>query len=506
MSFVRSTVLVGAAAALSRLLGFARDVMFAQALGAGPAADAFLAAFRLPNLLRRVLGEGGLNPAVVPTLARLPPAKARLFAGEALSTAAFALLALTALVEIAAGVIAFVLAPGLAGNPETLALATLYTRLSFPLVFGVTLASFVAAVLHHERRFAAAAIAPLVVNAGLIGTLLILEFLQEGMPPSRKAAWLAAASSIAGFVQLGIVGLALARDEMPIRLARPRWSPDIGRLLWTALLTITANAAMQLFVLVATQAASFRPSLISWLYYADRVVQLPLGFIASSVGIVLLPELAARHVAGEKEAVDAAQARALELSAAVALPAAVALAVLAEPIAVVLFERGAFGPADSQGTAMAMAGLAAALPFAVAAKVFSHTLFARGALRSPILAVVAGVVATLAAALLLTRWWGALGIGLGVCIGSMIQALILAGALRRAGLLRGAGLPLARLIRIGLSAGILGVALAAARALVAPSPLSLAAICLAGLALYAAVAVAIGAVRREELALLSKNA
>jgi putative peptidoglycan lipid II flippase len=274
MSLIRSSLLVGLGSVASRILGFIRDVLFAQALGAGPVADAFLAAFRLPNLVRRILGEGGLNPALVPALSRLESDDAAQTAGDVLSLFGLALLALTGLVEIGAGLLALLLAPGLQGDGETLALVALYTRLSFPIVLCVTLASIGGAVLNLHGRFTATALAPLVVNSALILALVTLET-GLGLPLARKAAWLAAASSLAGLIQLGLVAAALLRrGSALVRFRKPRWSPLVKSLLLAGFPVLAASGAVQIYFLAATQIASFWPSGVSWLYYAERVMQL----------------------------------------------------------------------------------------------------------------------------------------------------------------------------------------------------------------------------------------
>src|SRR6478735_6703612 len=279
MSVIRSSLLVGLGAGASRILGFARDVLFAQALGAGPVADAFLAAFRLPNLVRRVVGEGGLNPALVPALAALDgDARARM-AGDVVTVFALALLGLTGMMEIGAGFLAFALAPGLAGEPDTVGLVALYTRLAFPAVICITLASIGAALLNVHKRFTAASLAPLAVNGGVIAALLMIET-RSSLALAEKAAWLAVASTLSGIVQLAIVAVALRRgDSALLRFRRPVWSPALRGLLLAGFPALIASGAVQLFVLVGTQVASFWPSGVSWLYFADRVVQLPLGLI-----------------------------------------------------------------------------------------------------------------------------------------------------------------------------------------------------------------------------------
>lgn len=504
MSLLRSSLVVGLAAALSRVLGFARDLLLAQALGAGPVADAFLAAFRLPNLIRRVLSEGGLNPALVPALARLPAPEAPHFAGEALAAVGLVLTVLIAAVELTAGLAVLLLAPGLADDPEGLALAALYTRLGFPLVAGVTLTSLVAAVLNHGRRYVATALAPLVVNAALIGALLVLE--RSALPAGEQAAWLAGTASLAGFAQLALVSLALKGPDRPIRLAWPRWTTRLRKLLGAVALTILASSALPLFVLVGTQAASFTPSLMSWLYYADRLMQLPFGIVASVIGVVLLPELARHEAAGDSGALVAAQNRALGMGFLVCAPAATGLAMLAGPIVAVLFERGAFGAADTQGTARVLQGLCVGLPFAVLGKVLAQTLSARGAFLVQLWAVAAGVLVTGLSALWLAGRDGALGIGLSVSTGCLAYAAGLLLAVRRAGLWRPDRSLRRRGLRIALAAGVLAAALAGALASDPPvNVATLAGLCAGGALLFGAAATALGALTREDLSVLTKK-
>ena len=329
----------------------------------------FLAAFRLPNLIRRVLREGGLNPAFVPVLARLKPEEARAFAGEAFAGLGLVLVALVGLIELLAGLIVAALAPGLADDAATLALATSTIRLASPLIVGVTLASFVAALLNHHRRYAAAAVAPLVVNGALIGALLVVRY-GVSLAPAQQALWLAGAVSLSGFLQLALVGLALRRDRGALlRLTRPRWSPALAGLVASACPALVAGARRSCSCWSGRRRRPFSRRDCRGSTTPTGWPQLPLGIIASAAGVVLLPELAAGLAAGQRQAVIAAQNRALELALLIALPAAVALACLAAPIASVLFERGAFGPEDSRGTAAALVGLSVGLPFAVVGKV-----------------------------------------------------------------------------------------------------------------------------------------
>ncbi|MGO4387683.1 murein biosynthesis integral membrane protein MurJ [Microvirga sp. 2YAF29] len=497
MSLVRSSLLVGLGSIASRVLGFARDILFAQALGAGPVADAFLAAFRLPNLVRRIVGEGGLNPVLIPRLSPLEPRDAARLAGDVMSGFALALLGVTAIVEIGAGALALLLAPGLRDDGQTLGLVALYTRLSFPIVLCVTLASIAAAILNMRGRFTATALAPLAVNGGLIVALVVLET-GFSLPLATKAAWLAGASSLAGFIQLILVLLAL-RGSRAIRFHIPRWSSTLKNLLLAGFPALVASGAVQLFVLAGTQVASFWPSGISWLYYAERVMQLPLGLIAALGASVLLPELARRHRQGETAAIVDAQHRALEVALLLALPASAALAILAYPITVVLFERGAFTASDAEGTAWVLGALSIGLPFATLGKVLSQTLFARGALRQTLIATLVGIAATLIGSFAMALTWNATGIALGITLGCVVHAAAMIWCLARFGLWRPDRRFAGRLLRILASVAVMGLGLVGAQRVFDPAgTLALVAFCVGGLALYALTAWLTGAITRED--------
>ena len=489
------------------MLGFARDLLTAALLGTGPAADAFAIAFRIPNLVRRVLGEGGLHAGVVPVekavARRDGDEAARRFAGEALSTFALGLVALTALVQIAAPVLVFILAPGFSGGPEA-ATAALCLRLSFPLVIGATLASLASALLVAQGRFGWASWSPVVVNALLVGLLLALDEIAGG-DEARAAAILSAGSAAAGFVQAAMVLPPLMRSARAPVLSFPRLSPEVKRLASLAGPGLVVAASTQLAVLIAMQVASDLPGTVSRLHYADRVAQLPLGFVAAAAGIVALPELA-RHAA-RSAAFSAAIDKALALAFLVGLPAAAGLALLAEPIASILFERGSFTAADAAATASALAAMAAGLPFAVAARVLSSAFFARETPRPALAATGAGLAAGLVAALAL-RGFGAGGIALSIAVGAAVQCAVLVAGLVAAGLWTPGRSPAGHLVRCSLATaamsaavvfglGHLDAALAAdAGTLMRVGALAL--LCCGGAAVYAVAAFAAGALRLSD--------
>lgn len=430
----RDSAVVGAATVASRLLGFARDVLIARLLGGGPVADAFLAALRLPNLVRRVLGEGGLNAPFVPLYLAIKKDRgeeaALRFAGEAAGQLGLLLLVVVALGELFAPWLVLGLAGGFADEPETLALAASYTRLMLPFLLLTTLAAMLAALLNAEKRFAVAALAPALMNAILLALLLLLHL--GSAQPEAGARWLALCTSLTGLAHLAMILLALRGRGLP-RLSL-RWSPDMTRLVRTGGATLLAASAAQLVLLVATQIASAEAGAVAALYYADRIFQLPLGFVGVAMGTVVLSDMAA---AADRNGPDATLGRALALGLALALPAAAALVALAEPIVSVLFEHGRFGAGDRERTAAALAAFGCGLPFAVAAKVFGQVYFARRLPRLPLASgCLAVLVAVLAGLALADAGDAARNAALAATLAFGVQALLLGAMLLRDGIWR----------------------------------------------------------------------
>jgi putative peptidoglycan lipid II flippase len=515
MSLSRSTLIVGLATLASRLLGFARDVIVARTLGAGPAADAFLVALRLPNLVRRVLGDGGINAGFVPLYARLKREEgedaARAFAGQALIWFALSLCALTALVEIAAPLVALSVAPFSADDPDRLYLATLYIRLSWPFIAAASLAALMAAHLNAERRFAIAGFAPALVNVLLIAAYwLVARELEQGgsVDAAAGGVQMSLALSAAGFVQLALVGWALARLPQRPRISGLRHGlPAMRKLLAFGLPALAAGAAPQLILLAATQAASAIPGAVSWLYYADRVFQLPLSLLGVGLGIVLIS--AASDATSETPATE----RALEAALLLGWPASTGLAVLSLPIAQTLFQRGAFDAGDTAGTAAALLAFALGLPAAVASKVFAPAFFARGAVRMPLAATIVAALVALAAAILLAPVWGAFGAAFGAAFGFWLHAALLAAGLAREGARMSARFLTATLRALLACAGM-AVALWWGMHLLAPvftgSPwpirlIALGVLCCCGALVYGSLALMLGTVRRDDIAALLRR-
>jgi putative peptidoglycan lipid II flippase len=506
MSFAKPVLLVGGATALSRLLGFVRDALIAAALGSGLVADAFFVAFRLPNLFRRVLGEGALNPAFVPVHQRIRAergeAEARLFTHRAISGAGMFLVALAMGGDLAAPGLVLFLAPGFADDALKFALAVKYARLAFPFLAFAVLASLMASALNAEKRFASAALAPVIVNVILVAVLVAMRLVDDS--EAERARTLASFVGVSGLAQALWLLISLYRSPIGLPFTRPRWSPELRSLCLLALPGIAASGATQMAVVAATEVASALPGGVSWLYYADRLYQLPLGFIAVAMGTVLLPEIArcvrARDPRGESDVID----RACELALLVTLPAALGLITLASPIVSVLFEHGVFQPHDTAETARVARWLAFALPGAALAKIFAQPFFARERPALPLLAALGVVVITLVLGHILRTGLGAGGVAVAIAVAASAQAAWLGLLLHLRGIFAPERKVLQRALAILAASLAMAVALRASRLLAAPllAPSHgfglrfavLIGLCAAGAALFGGLVVALGAV------------
>ncbi len=377
MNILRATATVGSLTLLSRVTGFARDALIAGLLGAGAVADAFFVAFKLANLLRRLFAEGAFNAGFVPLFARTLEAEgregAKRVAEEAFSLMATILLFVVFAAELAMPWLVRALATGFDPEGERYALAVALSRITFPYLLLISLAALVSGVLNGLGRFAAAAFAPVLLNLTLITALLLSAFL-FGMP-AQLLAWGVLG---AGVLQLALVLRAAARAGMRLRLRWPRVTPRMRRLFELVLPGALGAGVYQLNLVVDTWFASHLPrGAISYLFYADRLNQLPLGAVGVALGTALLPALARELRGGRRESALVLQNRAIEIGMLFTLPAAAALIAVGEPIVRGLFERGAFDAAATRATAGALAAFAIGLPAYVLIKVLAPAFFAR---------------------------------------------------------------------------------------------------------------------------------
>src|SRR6266849_5151847 len=425
---IRSFLTVSTGTLSSRLLGFARDSMIAALLGTGPVADAFLVAFQLVNVVRRLLSEGALNAALVPAWLRVREAEgavaAAAFAGRVLGTVSAALIVAAALIGLLMPVVMTTLAPGFAGQP-TLQLAADDARLMLPYLAFAGPVTVMMALLNAQARFALTAFSPLLFNIALIGVMAAL--LGRRQDPHDAALIIAAMVGIAGLLQLLVLVWRRGGGSIatPLRIA---FDAQMRGFLGKAIPGMIASSGPQPLVVAGAIIASASPSAVSWLYFANRLIELPLGIVGAAMGAVLVPELTRAVRSRDRTAMTRAESRGLELAAGLALPATLGLIVLSEPIVRMLFEHGAFAAADTTATTHALMWLALGLPAHVLVKALSPAFFARDDTRTPLVATLKGFTVAIVLAVVLGRFFGTDGIAISIALGAWSSAV---GLIRR---------------------------------------------------------------------------
>jgi putative peptidoglycan lipid II flippase len=458
MSLARDITTVGSGTLMSRLLGFARDSWIAALLGAGPFSEAFFAVLQLINFFRRLLADGALNSAFVPIWLALRngedgPANANRFTKRSLVTVGCITGIVALLVIVFAPLVAAVIAPGFdEGRRE---LVNFYLRLAAPYIMLAGLVAVVAAALNAEGRVGAVTISAVVFNLVI---LLALVFVMDEAHQFVTSTWLAAAIVVAGVIQLVIAGITwLATGK---RLSRVTVRvPDRTRLLFArAIPGLIATGIPQLKLIAGAAIASSSAAGVSWLYYANRLYELPLGVASIVIAAVVVPRIAASLRDGDDESFTLTQSRTFEITLGLALPAAAGFALLAGPIAGGLFERGAFGPGDTAAVAAALAAICAGLPGHVLEKVFGAVSFAQGDTHTPMLAALCGLAAAIAGGMLLFPHYGHVGVAAAIAISGWVGAVLLGLILYGRGWLRLDPLAVRRLPRIVLATLVMGAA------------------------------------------------
>lgn len=433
MSLAVPFTIVGSATLLSRVTGFVRDILVAALLGTGAVAEAYVAAFLIPNLVRRMMSEGGLHAAVVPRLARLEqeggPKAARAFADDLLAMLCVVAILLVLVAEIFMPQIMSVLAHGFVNDPPKFANAVLFGRIAFPFVGFTLVLALYAALLNSVERYAAAALVPVVLNLLLIGVMVAL-LVTTDISQRRAGLFLVITILAAGAIQLTLLAISVARSGFspfpPLSSFRSGGlSADARAVLLLTLPGMLIAGSGHIHLVLASQFASLTPRGLASLYFADRLFQLPLGFAASAMGIVLLPRISRALRAGDEAALNAARGESFHFAALLILPAATALYLLAGPIISVLFERGAFSAADSRATAANLRILAIALPAFVLAKIILPEFLAEERMRVPLLAAFLACLANVISVLLLRTTHDSLAPVMGVAIGAWFYAALL---------------------------------------------------------------------------------
>jgi putative peptidoglycan lipid II flippase len=430
MSFVRAAATVSGLTLVSRICGFVRDVMAAAIVGAGPVADAFFVALRLPNFFRSIAAEGAFSVSFVPlfskTLTNEGQEVAQEFASQTMAVMLAVLIPFSLVAMFFMPQVLTVLAPGFQnGGGERFHLAVTLTRITFGYLLFMSLASLVGGMLNAIDKFFAFAMAPILFNLMQILLLGIAYYHPSSFPTSGHAmAWGVMSSGVLQLIWLLIV---LKKSNVHIRLILPKMTDKIRRLFQLMGPGILGASAVQINLLVDTIIASMLPvGAVSYLYYAQRLDQLPIGLIGTAVGTALLPKLAQKIAAKDHDAANYLFNRALEWTSILTLPAAAALMVIATPITAVLFQRGEFGPHDTIETAKALLAYAIGLPAFVGVKVLSTALYAQENTKTPVKVTLVCATLNIVLCLILTRPYQHAGIAFATAIAGWVQVGMLA--------------------------------------------------------------------------------
>ncbi|MCF4096990.1 murein biosynthesis integral membrane protein MurJ [Maritalea mediterranea] len=470
MSLVRNFASVGGATLLSRVLGFVRDILMAAILGAGPVADAFVAAFRLPNMFRRILAEGAFNTAFIPLFAKALETRgeeaAKDFAKNIISSLIALLLVLTVLAEIFMPQLIMILAPGFQENPDKFDLTVLFARICFPYLACMSLMAAYAGILNSLRKFLMAALAPVLLNVVLIGFLATLAFTRPEI--AQSGFWLSIGVLIGGVAQVVMVVFALVRTGFLPPLSLPKLDKDLRRFWTLAVPALFTGGVTQINIVVGTNIASNEASAVSYLYYADRLYQLPLGIIGIAIGVVLLPELSRRLKSGDLDGAARVQDQSMLFAMMLTVPAAVALFVIAEPVIKTLFEYGAFSAFAAEQSAMALSVFALGLPSFVLAKILQPAYFARENTASPAMFAVVTVAVNVGFSLALFPMFKHVGIAAATTIAGWTNVALLTGGLMRKKQFELTAATRKGLVFLSLGAAVMGWGLFGGQWLLAP--------------------------------------
>ena len=432
---LRSTAIFSGMTLLSRIAGFARDVVQAQLFGAGGIVDAFAVAYRIPNYLRRIFAEGSFASAFVPVLSELrqrnDPAALKDFLDHVAGALCAVVLVVSGLGMLAAPLVVAVIAPGSLDDPAKFQLTSDLLRIVFPYLALVSMTALAGAVLNSFQRFALPAVTPVLHNLAVIAAMLWLSPLLE--TPIKALAWGVLA---AGFLQLLLLWPAMGRLGLPPRLRLKINHPGVRKVGRLMLPTLFSSSVAQLNLIVGTLFASLLvDGSQSWLYYSDRLIEFPLGLFGVALATVILPHLSRRSADADAEGYASALDWGLRTVLLLAIPAALGLALLAEPLAATIFERGEFNAADSRMTALSLVAMSLGIPGFMASKVLLSAFYSRQDTRTPMKAAIRTVLINVAltAALVTPLWLGGVpGAHAGIALATGLAGLANAWLLWRA--------------------------------------------------------------------------
>ena len=454
MNLGRKIFGVGAMTGISRIFGFVRDMLIARVLGAGRLSDIFLAAFKLPNLFRDLLGEGALSAIFIPMYTDCK--KDDNFAKNVFSWLMVVLLGITIVFEIFMPLVVWVLAPGFATTPGKMELTVLISRIMFVYVIFVCGSAFLSAILNACSRFLLAAFMPVMLNIMLIGALLAAAYFNI----SDGVLYLMAGTVVAsGVIQFIVLWSRIRQRHFGLRLVCPKWTPGIKSMFGRLGISIIGNGFYQITIIVGTLVASFQSGAVSWLYYSDRIVQLPFAMIGLAVGTVLMSSISNALADKNMRSVYIQQNSSLRKSMMLIMPCVAGLFVLAEPIIKYLFQYGAWTAASTHAVAVAIMIQVFALPAMMASQIYSKTLYASQDVKTPVRTsmISLGVAAVLYLALF--PFVGYLAIPIGVVASGYLKNYLLGRACRRCALVHHDGRTVRAISAFALLAAALGVGL-----------------------------------------------
>lgn len=462
MGLVKKFMTVGGATLGSRVFGFARETLMAAALGTGPMADVFYAAFRFPNLFRRLFAEGAFNAAFVPLFAKEIEANgvdgAKRFSEEVFGVLFSVLMLITIVMELSMPLLVrWVIAPGFSDDPEKFSLTVRLAAVMFPYLMCMSLTAMLSGMLNSLHHFFAAAIAPVFLNVMMIGALFWA--LYSGADPALTAWYLSWSVLGAGVLQMAVVYAGVRHAGMSISFKFPRFTPNVKRLLVLAVPAAVTGGITQINQLIGQAIASGKEGAIAALQYADRIYQLPLGVVGVAVGVVLLPELARALKSGHMKEAGNIQNRSMEFVLFLTLPAAAALWVLSDEIIRVLYERGAFSQENTTVVAAILAIYGIGLPGFVMIKALQPGFYAREDTRTPMRFTGISVVINSALAISLFPILAERGIAVAEATAGWVNTILLFATLHRRGHLTWEWALVTRTLRLMVAAAIMAVML-----------------------------------------------
>ena len=423
MNLIKSTGTFSVFIIISRVLGYIRDVLIAIYLGSGPIADAFFVAFRIPNTFRRLFAEGSFNAAFVPSYSSeltIGKEKAKGFANDVFNFLMLGLLILVIVIEILMPGFVYLIAPGFYEDPNKIELTTLLTRITFPFLLFISLASFFSAILNSHNKFAVAAAAPIILNLILISIIFLAKKSSDEL-----VVYLSYGVSVAGLLQLIFVYFYAKKFFTPVINFKLKVTKKIKIFFEKFLPGIFSSGVTQINILVGTIIASFQASAVSYLYYADRIYQINLAIAGIAIGTVILPNLSRYIKTSNKKKINFVQNKSFELSLFLSVPASMALLVGSEQITSALFGYGAFDNNSVQNSAKALFYFALGLPAFAIIKIFSTFLFARDNTKSPFYYSLISVLINITISIIFFKQIGFIIIPIATTISSWINAILL---------------------------------------------------------------------------------